>query len=660
MKLTIKNILFVMILTFISLVYLDYLFATKIFDINNKYFWLVILFDLGASSIIAFGLSFFRRNIQYIILISLFLLLGLLYLMHDVFYIIFTYLFTFSIISDASKGAEFSNFFIKNIEANQILYFVPIFLFSIFYYFLIKGDSRFKQKLKLLFTNKSKDKISLEGYLILILLVIILNLISNFAVYTPSLNYENGTTTTLDAYIYVENGEIAVSRFGLVTYSYLDFIKNKLDLGPEKPIEYTLDDLGEDNIDDEYIDPISWDNFGESELQSINYMDYYFRYRYIPSENNMTGIFEGKNLILILAESLDEMIINPEVMPNLYEMKQTGYYFENFYAPIYYRTTGDSEFMVQTSIFPSEGVTLNQDEYKNNYFKYTLPNLFEKKGYASSAYHNYNDYFYPRTEFLDAIGFSDYWDVYDLGLAVEYWPSDFEMIRNSSYNYMIEDSFYAYFVSVSGHLGYDMGQTIVQKNYHLFEDLEYDNELLYYFAAQKEFDLALGELLDDLEWYGQLDNTVIAIHSDHYPYGFTNKDLIYEYSNLDRDDYFKLHNVPFLIWTPGLEGTIFDEYMSTIDITPTLSNMFNLEIDYRFVLGKDVFDTRDNYVAFLNNSWISKYGEYNAVSQSFTPNNEISLPSSTYVEDINDDIYYRKQISFLVLDNDYYKYRFLD
>lgn len=63
------------------------------------------------------------------------------------------------------------------------------------------------------------------------------------------------------------------------------------------------------------------------------------------ADTPMTGAFAGKNLILIMMESVDDWLVTPEYMPNLYRLEQEGVYFRNYYAPIFLAAaTFNSEF----------------------------------------------------------------------------------------------------------------------------------------------------------------------------------------------------------------------------------------------------------------------------------------------------------------------------
>ena len=54
---------------------------------------------------------------------------------------------------------------------------------------------------------------------------------------------------------------------------------------------------------------------------------YYAAHPKQAADTPMTGAFAGKNLILIMMESVDDWLVTPEYMPNLYRLEQEGVYF---------------------------------------------------------------------------------------------------------------------------------------------------------------------------------------------------------------------------------------------------------------------------------------------------------------------------------------------
>jgi lipoteichoic acid synthase len=197
-----------------------------------------------------------------------------------------------------------------------------------------------------------------------------------------------------------------------------------------------------------------------------------------------------------------------------------------------------------------------------------------------------------------------------------------------------------------------------------------DDSIIYYLAANKEFDLALDELKTSLIEAGQWDNTVIMIFGDHYAYAIDDE-VIWDYDENkvegDLDSELRLHNVPMMICVGDgtttetancsggddniLQGTI-SNYMSTIDIIPTVANLFNLPLDdYRLVFGEDALSTDKNIVRFADMSFISKDFSYDSLSEKYALKNGFisdSLFFKTYYYNIVNE--YEYNLNMLNLD----------
>ena len=387
---------------------------------------------------------------------------------------------------------------------------------------------------------------------------------------------------------------------------------------------------------------------------------------YVSEPNDYTGIFKGKNLILILCESLSTIVIDEELTPTLYMMKTQGINFDNHYAPVYQSATADSEFISLTSQIPSiDNGPLAYDFYENT-FPSALPQLFREIGYSANSFHSFKKEFYNRETLHYTYGFTYLYDWVDLNLEkrpefVEAynWIHDRELFTKAleATNENATEPFFDFFISVSGHvpyvreryeLEYDLWQTIVL---HGEAGEEYSTEALCYLAAQKTLDSGLEILIEDLTKTGQLENTVIAIYGDHYPYGLTKSATKELFTDLKND--YEIYKVPFIIWTPSLENsTTIETVTSTYDIMPTLCNLFDINLNGHLITGRDALSDKDGLVIFEDRSWLNDQAYYNA-----TKGTVIKLdPSITddEIEEINNKVFEEIQISQNILTSDYF------
>ena len=102
-----------------------------------------------------------------------------------------------------------------------------------------------------------------------------------------------------------------------------------------------------------------------------------------------------------------------------------------------------------------------------------------------------------------------------------------------------------------------------------------------------------------------------------------------------------------------------DSLCCTLDILPTLSNLFGLDFDSRLYMGRDVFSDAEPFVLLRDHSWITESAMY------YAPLDELILLQGDEltpeeVEERNQDVSNRFRASEWVLDQDYWRYLFGD
>lgn len=345
-------------------------------------------------------------------------------------------------------------------------------------------------------------------------------------------------------------------------------------------------------------------------------MHAYFSSLTPTKKNKYTGMFKGDNLIFMVAESFSPYAISPELTPTLYEMSQEGFVFNNFYNPVWGVSTSDGEYVSDTGLLPKSGVWSMWKSSKN-YLLFALGNQFKKLGFLTKAYHNHTYTYYGRDASIPNLGY-DYKGVGN-GLRVKKtWPeSDLEMIEVTANDYIATTTppFHVYYITVSGHMNYNFyGNYIAAKNKSFVASSSYSLTSKAYLAANLELEFAVKSLIDKLEAAGALQNTVIAIVPDHYPYGLP-KESLDELAGHKIENNFELYKSIFILWKKWTAPVSVDKPMSTLDILPTLSNLFGLEYDSRLLMGRDIFSDAPPLVIFLNRSWITDKVTYNSTQR---------------------------------------------
>ena len=185
------------------------------------------------------------------------------------------------------------------------------------------------------------------------------------------------------------------------------------------------------------------------------------------------------------------------------------------------------------------------------------------------------------------------------------------------------------------------------KNRDLVKDLPYSEYVQGYLATQIELDRALEYLMNELEKAGKLDKTLFVLSPDHYPY-YLKSDQLQELNNgVPVDRTFELYHSSIIMYNSAMTPETIQKPMSSMDILPTVSNLMGLDFDSRLMMGTDIFSPTDPVVIFLDRSFITPTGRYDAKTKVSTPNPGVNV-SSQYVEQMiqrNSAKFYYKLIS---------------
>ena len=396
----------------------------------------------------------------------------------------------------------------------------------------------------------------------------------------------------------------------------------------------------------------------EALMASSKSEPYYSMHKYFSSveptaTNEYTGMFSGYNLIMLTAESFSPYVISPELTPTLYKMATEGFVFTNFYNPVWWVSTSDGEYVACTGLIPKSGVWSFAASGKN-YMPFALGNQFKKLGYITKAYHNHTYTYYKRHLSHPNMGY-DYKGVGN-GLNVKKtWPeSDLEMIDVTIDEYIDKQPFHVYYMTVSGHMNYNFyGNQMAAKNKEYVKDLPYSDEAKAYIACNLELEFAMKSLVEKLEAAGIAENTVIAISADHYPYGLS-KESLDELAGHKVEENFELYKSTFILWKKGMEPIVIDKPCTSLDIIPTISNLFGLEYDSRLLMGTDILSDSPALAIFSNRSWITDRAIYNSKT------NKVTFKDGTeqdkeYVKSINKIVANKFAYSTKILETDYYR-----
>ncbi len=447
------------------------------------------------------------------------------------------------------------------------------------------------------------------------------------------------------------NREYIVMKFGIYTYQFNDIVKS---------IEPKINSL-----------------FGyDKALKTFNE---YFGER--PNEqtavNEYTGIFEGKNIITIHAESMQQVAMgltfnNEEVTPTLNRLAKDSLNFTNFYTQVSVGTSSDTEFTLNTSLMPTNNGTAFVSYFNREYT--SIPKLLKDKGYYTFSMHANNGSYWNRDVMHKSLGYNHFYskkeydidDVIGLGLSDKsFFKQSVEKIKTINekgkpyYGTVIMLSNHTPFADVDkyGDFDVDIKEDVYNEETGETETISYPymegTKLGNYFKSLHYADEALGEFIAELEAAGILENTVIVIYGDHdarlprsdyvrlFNYDKETDSTISsedpDYRLVDGYQYELLRKVPFMIYSKETKNKLHQEVstiMGMYDVMPTLGNMFGFYNKYQ--LGTDIFNTTDdNIVVFPNGNWMTNKVYYNIQKGEYLSLKEIVI-TEEYIKECNE------------------------
>lgn len=618
----------------------------------NQYFNIgllyMVIFTLPITLLLTILTKMFNRVINKILLFIITFIITVYFEVQYIFFILFSVPFSFSTIGLADQALDFTS-----IVKDTIFTHLPIFITLLIPFIL------------LIIINKKINVNRYNKYQISsIFIMLIIAYLSTFLSLAPEKDKYN---SSYKLYFKVDDPISMIDRFGMLTYSKID-IKRQL-LGYENEIILEQPNImpGINNQTEE-IEPGEIDygynqlelNFEkETKSNEVKQLNQLFSNSMPSNKTEYTGMFKGKNLIFILAEGFNEVAVDENRTPTLYKMVHNGFVFNEFYSPVFLSTTG-GEFQATTGLIATQE-TLNYWKSKTPTMSYGLGNAFGQLGYRVQSYHDWTHTYYKRQVTMKTLGYENY---LGCGNGLEkrmncgWLPFDSEMINVTTPDYLgQEGNFLTYYVTVSGHSPYNVNDNIGRKYYDNLKDTNYSTGVKYYLAAQMELDKMMETLIAKLEESGELENTVIALVGDHYPYTLSIEEMN-EAATYQKDSIIEVNHSNFILWNSEIEEPIVvDKVGSQIDVLPTLLNLFGIDYDSRLIVGKDILSDYDGIAIFSNRSWVSDYGRYYAGSRKFVLKDGKYLENqSEYIQMMNNRVANAFSTSKLIMNNNYYNY----
>lgn len=621
------------------IIYLEIILKLFVFkNFFNTGLIYTIIFSIPLIFLFTSLTKMFNEKINKYLLCILIFIICLYYEVQLIFFKLFSVPFSFSTIGLADQALDFTNIIFET-----LLTYSP-YVLSLFLPFIL-----------VLIFNKRVDTTKYNKYSIITLFILFIT--SYLLTFLTLIPYKNEHHSAYKLYYKIDAPTSIINKFGLLTYCKIDIkrvilgyeteliIDEKTDLIPEV-IKYEKNEL-------------ELDLNNQTDNPTINQLNSYMNSISGTYQNEYTGMFEGKNLIFILAEGFNEIAVDETRTPTLYKLINNGFVFNNFYSPEFLSTTG-GEFQATTGLIPTQDI-LNTWKSKSPYMGLSLGNVFNGLGYRTQAYHNWTYRYYKRHLTMKTLGFENYigcGNGLEKQMNCNWLTKDTDMINvTAPYFLNQEGNFMTYYITLSGHAEYSKYHNVAKIHWDTVKELPYSDPVKYYLASQVELDKMLELLITKLTESNELDDTVIALVGDHYPYTLT-PEQINEVSTYQKDGTIEVNHSNFIIWNNKMkEPIVIDKVGSQTDVLPTLLNLFGIKYDSRLMIGKDILSNSEGLAIFSDYSWVSDYGTYYAPTQKFVLASGKTLDNQEeYINNINQKVTNAFSVSKMIVDTNYYTY----
>jgi len=534
-------------------------------------------------------------------------------------------------------------------------YFIPLITILLFITFTIFFSKKFKYL--------SKIKLSRN----IISTITILVLTSFLYVGTLTLNIFNSkyqTISNTDLFLTVSNTTNSITKFGTTIFSLLD-IRQKLfpiKSGSSYVVNGAYYESNENLV--RGITDEEWEQIIEAtDNEDYEALNKYFSQMYGTGGNEYTSMFADKNVIFILMESVNDIFLQyPEYYPNINKLATEGWNFSNNYSPRNSCATLNNEFSGMTSMYSIANICTEKEYIDNTYFQ-SVFNLFNDDGYVTFSAHDYTEAYYPRSKIHPTLGSGEYFGVQNLGIdystTYRNWANDDEFFSKiveiiSEKRGTDNKKFMTWLTTVSSHQPYGYDSIQGTAYFSMTKDTGLPYDVRRYMSKLKILDNAIGVLLEGLENQGILDDTVIVLYGDHYPYGISTSHLN-QVLDYDTSEDMNAEKVPLIIYNSEMTPTTYSDYTTYVNILPTIANLFGLDYDPSLMMGSDMLsESYESLVVFADGSWKNEHAYYDASTS------EVKYYDQEYTEEdiarITSNVATKLQVSEQIIKTNYMAY----
>ena len=559
------------------------------------------------------------------------------------------YLGVYISFNTSSQFGAVTDYIYDFLTSFKLIYFVTFipFIFIIIWYLLINR-------------KKEYHKLNLNKKSILIIPTLILSIILYYGtIKIPFMQNELQIKSNSKLFRNPDIPTIAINQFGTTVFGILD-LKSFIFPTHEENSVYNASFEETNSVVNREVSSALEEIAKNETNKKYTSLNNYFASQKVTDYNYYTGMFEGKNVVVILMESVNEAIINEEYFPNFTNLYNNGWHWENTYSPRNSCATGNNEFSALTGLYSIYN-TCTANVYKKNTYFESIFNLFNNSGYQTTSMHDFVEWYYYRSTIHQNMGSNKFYGAKDLGIktASYYgeWPSDIEFF-DKAFDIILNDEsdkpWMTFLTTVTSHQPYSSSSTYGDLYLKDFKELGYSTTVSRYLSKLKVLDEAIGVMVEKLKNAGIFEDTVIVMLADHYPYGL-NKTYISEIVKHDLNDY-EIEKTPFVIYNAGMEAKTFSEYNSYINLVPTIANLMNLEFDPRLYMGTDLLsEDYKSLVVFADGSWKNEYAYYNASTSKIKYYSDLTYTVEE-LQRINTEIDLKISMSSKAIKSNYFNY----
>jgi lipoteichoic acid synthase len=301
------------------------------------------------------------------------------------------------------------------------------------------------------------------------------------------------------------------------------------------------------------------------------------------SSDRYFGMAKGKNVLIVLLESMEAFVIgrkvaSQEITPNLNALAREGFDFKDLYSQIGSGSTADAELLFQYSLFPlpAEAVFKNYAEAP----LVGLPDILTQQGYGAYVFHGNIASFWNRDKFYQHHGVKKFYAKEDFTLdeTIGLGLSDRSFMRQVLHKINTELSrpFYGLIITLTSHYPFHLPESERRQGIQLPQTFATEH-FRHYLESMNYVDRAIGDLVNGLKEQGLFDETVLVFLGDHMAItGYLGVDLCRLFNlPLNPVEHFK---VPLIIRSPG--GTarmMIGTPAGLVDVEPTILHLLGLK-----------------------------------------------------------------------------------